>query len=85
MLCGKAPRLITRDRPSPTSLMNHSLHVEFGPLRLTCFASSLPRETIFPFHLAKPGLKITGEISKDFLVSLTQNSLRVGSGTQTLL
>lgn len=26
---------ITKDPPSPTSLMNHSLHVEFGPLRFT--------------------------------------------------
>lgn len=72
-----------RRRPSPTSLKNHSLCVQYGPLRLTCFASSLPNKTMFPFHLAKPGLKTTGEISEDFLVSLTQNKLKKSWGWGT--
>lgn len=49
---------VHRRFPPPTVLMNHSLRVEFGPLRFTCFPSSLPNENyffLFPFHLAKPG------------------------------
>lgn len=56
-----------RRSPSPTILMNHSPRVEFGPLRLTHFASSLPNKTIFsPIPSGKVWTKITGEISQDF-------------------
>lgn len=47
--------------------MNHSPSVEFGPLRFTHFASSLPNKTIFsPIPSGKVWTKITGEISQDF-------------------
>lgn len=60
------PSLLTRDAPLH-SVDGSQPACWIWPLKITCCTSSLPNKTIFfPFRLAKPGLKITGEISQDF-------------------
>lgn len=73
-LCGKAPvplpnraEPVHKISPSPTSLMNQPA-CWIWPRKIYLFYKLLCQIKLscFPFHLAKPGLRITGEISQDF-------------------